>query len=238
VGRSNRRAYAYFTFQRDKVLREESAKRLAAMREFTQFGSGFHIAMRDLEIRGAGSILSGSQHGHMESVGYEMYLQILNEAVAEAKGEPIQKTAECTVDIQMDAHISERYIESLSQRLDIYRKIVAVKTDADETDLIDELIDRYGEPSKEVLGLITVSRLRNRAAQLGITEVSQRGNMMIFYLSYPTPEMIGALSRRYRDRVAFGSVGKPNLSVRLEKEIPVELLGEVLDTLGKAAKTL
>ncbi|MCC8111132.1 MAG: transcription-repair coupling factor [Ruminococcus sp.] len=238
VGRSNRRAYAYFTFQRDKVLREESAKRLAAMREFTQFGSGFHIAMRDLEIRGAGSILGGSQHGHMESVGYEMYLQILNEAVAEAKGEPIQKTAECTVDIQMDAHISERYIESLSQRLDIYRKIAAVKTDADETDLIDELIDRYGEPPKEVLGLITVSRLRNRAAQLGITEVSQRGNMMIFYLSYPTPEMIGALSRRYRGRAAFGSVGKPNLSVRLEKEIPVELLGEVLDTLGKAAKTL
>ncbi len=160
-----------------------------------------------------------------------MYLQILNEAVAEAKGEPIQKTAECTVDIQMDAHISERYIESLSQRLDIYRKIAAVKTDADETDLIDELIDRYGEPPKEVLGLITVSRLRNRAAQLGITEVSQRGNMMIFYLSYPTPEMISALSRRYRGRAAFGSVGKPNLSVRLEKVFFVVLLGHVLFTL-------
>lgn len=145
------------------------------MREFTQFGSGFHIAMRDLEIRGAGSLLGGQQHGHMESVGYDMYLRLLGEAVAEAKGEPIQKTAECTVDIQISAHIPESYMESLSQRLDMYRKIASVQNGEDEMDLLDELIDRYGEPPREVVGLITVSRLRNTAAQLGITEINQRG---------------------------------------------------------------
>ena len=231
VGRSNRRAYAYFTFQRDKVLREESAKRLAAMREFTQFGSGFHIALRDLEIRGAGSLLGGRQHGHMESVGYEMYLRLLGEAVAEAKGEPIQETAECTVDIQIDAHIPERYMESLSQRLDMYRKIASVHTAEDEMDLLDELVDRYGEPPKEVLGLITVSRLRNMAAQLGITEIVQRGGSMLFYLEHPTPEMLAALSEKYRGRAMFGSVGKAYLGVKLEQEKPLELMQEVLNIL-------
>lgn len=231
VGRSNRRAYAYFTFQRDKVLREESAKRLAAMREFTQFGSGFHIALRDLEIRGAGSLLGGRQHGHMESVGYEMYLRLLGEAVAEAKGEPIQETAECTVDIQIDAHIPERYMESLSQRLDMYRKIASVHTAEDEMDLLDELVDRYGEPPKEVLGLITVSRLRNTAAQLGITEIVQRGGSMLFYLEHPTPEMLAALSEKYRGRAMFGSVGKAYLGVKLEQEKPLELMREVLNIL-------
>lgn len=237
VGRSNRRAYAYFTFQRDKVLREESTRRLAAMREFTQFGSGFHIALRDLEIRGAGSLLGGRQHGHMESVGYDMYLRLLGEAVAEAKGEPIQETAECTVDIQIDAHIPESYMESLSQRLDMYRKIAGVRNQEDEMDLLDELIDRYGEPPKSVQGLITVSRLRNTAAQLGITEINQRGGSMLFYMEHPTAEMIGALSRKYRGRVQFGSVGKPYLGVELAGEPPLELFREVLDVLGKAGKS-
>jgi transcription-repair coupling factor (superfamily II helicase) len=234
VGRSNRRAYAYFTFQRDKVLREESAKRLAAMREFTQFGSGFQIAMRDLEIRGAGSLLGGRQHGHMESVGYDMYLRLLNEAVAEAKGEPIQKTAECTVDIQIDAHIPEYYMESLSQRLEMYRKIAKIHTAEEETDLLDELIDRYGEPPKEVVGLIHVSRLRNTAATLGITEINQRSGVMYFYLEHPTKEMITALSKEYRGRVLFGSVGRSYLGVQVEKDAPLELMRQVLWILGNA----
>lgn len=231
VGRSNRRAYAYFTFRRDKALREESVRRLSAMREFTRFGSGFQIALRDLEIRGAGSLLGGRQHGHMESVGYEMYLRMLNEAVAEAKGEPIRQTAECTVDLQIDAHIPERYIESLSQRLDMYRKIAAVQTQDDELDLIDELIDRYGEPPKEVTGLITVSRLRNAAAKIGIMEISQRGGDMLFYLEQPTAGQIQALSAKYRGRVTFASVGKPYLGVRIERDNPLALMREVLQIL-------
>ena len=220
------------------MLRDESARRLAAMREFTQFGSGFHIAMRDLEIRGAGSLLGGQQHGHMEAVGYDMYLRLLGEAVAEAKGEPIQETAECTVDIQIDAHIPESYMESLSQRLDMYRKIASIQNQEDEMDLLDELIDRYGEPPKEVMGLLTVSRLRNTAAQLGITEVNQRGGSMLFYVEHPTPEMIGALSQKYRGRVQFGTVGKPYLGVKLAEEPPLELLRAALELLGKFGKTI
>lgn len=234
VGRSNRRAYAYFTFRRDKALREESVRRLSAMREFTRFGSGFQIALRDLEIRGAGSLLGGRQHGHMESVGYDMYLRLLNEAVAEAKGEPIQQTAECVVDIQIDAHIPEQYMESLSQRLDMYRKIAAVQTDEDEMDLVDELIDRYGEPPREVTGLIAVSRLRNTAAQLGITEISQRAGNMLFYLENPTAQMIAKLSERYRGRVTFASVGKSYLGVRLDGDKPLDLMREVLQILKDA----
>ena len=143
------------------------------------------------------------------------------------KGEPIQETAECTVDIQIDAHIPESYMESLSQRLDMYRKIAGVRNQEDEMDLLDELIDRYGEPPKSVQGLITVSRLRNTAAQLGITEINQRGGSMLFYMEHPTAEMIGALSRKYRGRVQFGSVGKPYLGVELAGEPPLELFREV-----------
>lgn len=231
VGRSNRRAYAYFTFERDKVLREESARRLAAMREFTQFGSGFHIALRDLEIRGAGSMLGGKQHGHMESVGYEMYLRLLGEAVAEAKGEPVQETAECVVDIQIDAHIPEQYMPSLSQRLDMYRKIASIHTAEDEMDLLDELIDRYGEPPKEVMGLLRVSRLRNRAAKLGVTEINQRHGAMLFYLAHPTRQMIEKLSERFRGRAMFNAVGKPYLGVANGKEQPLEQMQTVLELL-------
>lgn len=236
VGRSNRRAYAYFTFPRDKALREESTRRLAAMREFTRFGSGFQIALRDLEIRGAGSLLGSKQHGHMESVGYDMYLRLLNEAVVQAKGEPIRQTAECAVDICIDAHIPETYIESLNQRLDMYRKIVAVQTEEDEMDLLDELIDRYGEPPQEVMGLITVSRQRSMAAQLGITEISQRGDTILFYLEQPTAEMIAALSQRYRGRVTFASVGKPYLGVRIDREKSLDLMREVLEILSGACE--
>ena len=144
VGRSNRRAFAYFTFRRGKVLTEIASKRLNAIREFTQFGSGFRIAMRDLEIRGAGSILSGKQHGHMEAVGYEMYLRLLNEAIAEQKGEALPSSPEdCLVDVAIDAYIPEKYIKSLSQRIDAYRKIASIQSSEDSNDVLDELSDRY-----------------------------------------------------------------------------------------------
>lgn len=241
VGRSNRRGYAYFTFRRDQVLSEEASKRLTAMREFTQFGSGFQIAMRDLEIRGAGSLLGGRQHGHMEAVGYEMYLQLLNEAIAEEKGEPMQKTAECVVDLQMEAHIPETYIESLSQRLDIYRKIAAITTEEDRLELLDELIDRYGEPPKAILGLLTVALLRNQAAQLGITEITQRNNTLYFYIEHPTQEQITALACQYRGKIVFNGMQKPYIGVQMEpKQLPLEQMQAVLSimyTSGTKNKT-
>ena len=237
VGRSNRRAYAYFTFRREKVLSEVAAKRLNAMREFTQFGSGFRIALRDLEIRGAGSILGGKQHGHMEAVGYDMYLKLLSEAIAEEKGEPVKNAGECTVDIQIDAHIPENYIESLSQRLDVYKKIAAIQTEEDKMDVIDELIDRYGEPPKSVAGLAEASLLRNMASGMGITEIQQRNGSMFFYTEHPDMKQINALSKQFRGRILFNSLSKPYISVKMEKGVrPEALMRLVLDVMAEAVK--
>ena len=217
VGRSNRRGYAYFTYRKDKILTEIAVKRLNAMREFTQFGSGFRIALRDLEIRGAGSILGGNQHGHMEAVGYDMYLQLLSEAIAEEKGEQPEKTPECLVDIQINAHIPENYISSLNQRIDIYKKIMHITVESEKTELIDELIDRYGEPPKAVIGLIDVSLLRNKASRLGITEISQKKNEMFFYTKYLTTEQIAGLSKAYKGKITFNGTGKSYISVKMDK---------------------
>ena len=235
VGRSNRRAYAYFMFKRDKVLSEVAAKRLEAMREFTQFGSGFRIAMRDLEIRGAGSILGGSQHGHMETVGYDMYMQMLNEAIAEVKGEKIKKAANCTVDIQIEAYIPEEYIGENTSRIEMYRKIAAVRDESDESELIDELIDRYGEPPKAIIGLIQVSLLRNTAANLGITEITQRNGSLQFYIQSPDPLQIATLSGKYGRRILFSCMDKPYIGVKLlPEQNPSALMREVVMTMNDA----
>lgn len=230
VGRSNRRGYAYFTFHKDKILTEVATKRLNAMREFTQFGSGFRIALRDLEIRGAGSLLGGRQHGHMESVGYDMYLRLLSEAIAEEKGETPERIPECLVDIQIDAHIPEKYIESLNQRIDIYRKIILVSQDEDKSDLIDELIDRYGEPPKSVVGLIDVSLLRNKAAHLGITEISQKNGSMYFYTEYLNMEQVAALSAAYKGKVTFNGAGKSYAAVKISPTVkPFDMMRDVVE---------
>lgn len=236
VGRSNRRAFAYFTFRRGKVLNEIASKRLEAIREFTQFGSGFRIAMRDLEIRGAGSILSGKQHGHIETVGYEMYLKLLSEAIAEERGdEPEKKAEDCVVDIQIDAHIPENYIESLPQRIDAYKKIAVISTNEESMELIDEFIDRYGDPPKAILGLISVSLLRNTAARLGITEITQRNGCLLFYIVSPEMSQIKALSASFKGRVMFNSLAKPYISVKLiPHQRPEQLIADVIEIMKNA----
>ncbi len=237
VGRSNRRAFAYFTFRRGKVLSEVASKRLDAIREFTQFGSGFRIALRDLEIRGAGSILGGKQHGHMEAVGYDMYLRLLSEAIAEERGEtPPPKPEECIVDIQIEAHIPEKYIESLSGRLDVYRKIAALESQEDSLDLIDELIDRYGDPPKAIIGLINVALMRNIASRIGITEITQRADNILFYIKQPSIEQISKISAAYKGRVLFNSLAKPYISVKLLKgENSPELMRAVIDLMAETS---
>ncbi len=230
VGRSNRRGYAYFTYRRDKVLSEIAEKRLSAMREFTRFGSGFRIAMRDLEIRGAGSILGGSQHGHLEAVGYDMYLKLLSEAVAEERGEEkAVPTRECVVDIKADAYIPENYIPSLSQRIDVYRRIMFTETEEDKLDIIDELIDRYGNPPKSVTGLIEVSILRRRAAKAGITEISQKDDKIYFYTQYLSEKQVQTLADRYKGRIVFQGAGKSYVAVRPNRgEGVLKLVGDVI----------
>ena len=238
VGRSNRRAFAYFTFRRGKVLSEIAQKRLDAIREFTQFGSGFHIAMRDLEIRGAGSVLSGKQHGHMEAVGYDMYIRLLNEAIAEQKGEaPPPSPEDCLVDISIDAFIPESYIENASQRIDAYRKIASITNVQDSRDVIDELIDRYGEPPNAVMGLINVALTRNRALRLKITEIVQRGEKVFFYIAQPEIAQIKALSSAYKNRIRFVDSDKAHFAVALDKkQQPHELMVQVIDIMSQSGK--
>ncbi|MBR6761705.1 MAG: transcription-repair coupling factor [Oscillospiraceae bacterium] len=238
VGRSNRRAYAYFTYEKNKSLNETAEKRLDAIREFTQFGSGFRIAMRDLELRGAGSILGGQQHGQMEQVGYEMYLRMLNEAIAEEKGEAPPTPPVCSIDIQMEAHIPEKYIESMTSRLEIYRRVALIQSEADKMDMVDELIDRFGEPPKSLMGLLDAALLRNTAGQLGIKEISQKRGALFFYLSSPTPQQLSAMMRTYYDRIAFNDREIPYfIAVRLKTgETAVALMKEVLQILQKNAE--
>ncbi len=184
VGRSARRAYAYFTFQRGKALSEVSQKRLEAIREFTEFGSGFKIAMRDLEIRGAGDMLGAMQHGHIADVGYDMYMKLLGEAVSEAKGEKAPSGSEdCVIDIQIEAHIPEGYISELSHRLEMYRRIADIRTPEDESDVIDELIDRFGDPPKTVLGLTDVALVRSAARMKGVNAVRERDGRVWLYFT-------------------------------------------------------
>ncbi len=218
VGRSSRRAFAYLTFRPMKALTEIASKRLNAIKEFTSFGSGFRIAMRDMEIRGAGSVLGAQQHGHMEAVGYEMYLRLLSEAVAESRGEPIAKTGECQVDIPVAAHIPEQYIDSLALRLDVYKKIAAVTNEEDARDVLDELIDRFGDPPKTVAGLIDVALVRNRAASIGIKEISQRNGQMLFFFERIDPALAATVATTLKGRVLVNAGEKPYISVRMENE--------------------
>ncbi len=235
VGRSSRRAYAYLTFTPNKVLTEIAQKRLSAIREFTEFGSGFKIAMRDLEIRGAGNILGGEQHGHMEAVGYDMYLHLLAEAISREKGEaPPEYDAECLVDMQIQAHIPEAYISSLSQRLEIYRRIADIRTREDALDVTDELIDRFGEPPESVNGLIEVALLRNLASQLGIYEIKQQNNMLLLYKNKIDMKQVGSLISAMRSRVMLNAGAKPYISVKiLTGATPLDTLTEILNAIDK-----
>ena len=170
IGRGARRAFAYLTYRRGKVLSETADKRLSAIREYVEFGSGFKIAMRDLEIRGAGNILGPEQSGFLMSVGYDMYLKLLEDAVLEEQGQEKRKERECTADLNVSANIPERYVASAEQRMDLYRRIAAIRSREDADDLMDELLDRYGDAPKSVLALLDVALLRAAAAKVGITD--------------------------------------------------------------------
>lgn len=235
VGRIDRRAYAYFTFTRGKALTEIASKRLEAIREFTQFGSGFRIAMRDLEIRGAGSILGGSQHGHMEAVGYDMYLHLLAEEIAKQKGEPLPPAPdECLVDIAINAHIPESYIENELQRIEVYRRLAAIRTKEDAMDITDEIIDRFGEPPAAVSGLIDVALLRNMAATIGVTEIKQMGKIIRFFVKPEVLSLVGALYECYQNRFFVNATGKAYVDISLDKDLPLDVMKNALNVLSAA----
>ncbi len=231
VGRSSRRAFAYLTFKRGKVLDEVASKRLDAMREFTEFGAGFKIALRDMEIRGAGNLLGAQQHGHMEAVGYDMYLRLLTEAVKAEKGEiPKAPEQDCLIDLQVSAHIPDRYIPDHAQRLEAYRRIADIRTHEDSLDVYDELIDRFGEPPAAVQGLVEVALLRNMAVNAGIAEVKQQSDaILLFPLSLDMKKAM-MLSSALKGRMMISAGSKPYYTVKIRKGLSaLDTLREVLE---------
>ena len=223
VGRSTRKASAYLTYRRDKVLTEIAEKRLTAIRDFAQFGSGFKIAMRDLEIRGAGNLLGAEQSGHMVDVGYDMYMKLLSEAVLEARGVPVPQRAECSADLAVAANIPERYIPSSEQRMDIYRRIALIRQEPEADDLMDELIDRFGDPPPGVSALIQVALLRGEAGKAGFTDISQKAGYLRFTLKDFDMERVSALYAKseYKGRLRVEAGSKPCLSLRIRQKTHV-----------------
>ncbi len=231
VGRSSRRAYAYFTFRKDKAISEISQKRLEAIREFTEFGSGFRIAIRDLEIRGAGDMLGAMQHGHMTDVGYDMYMKLLGQAVSAAKGEapePIDK--DCVIDIQADAHIPESYIGELSHRLEMYRRIADIRNKNDAGDVIDEFSDRFGDIPAAVVGLISVALIRSKAQSMGVNAIRQRENTINIFFDEIRCEGAASIVVRMKGRAKLNMGVNPHISVSLGiTDKPTDVLSEVFD---------
>ncbi len=212
VGRSNRTGYAFLMYKKDKILKEDAEKRLSAIREFTELGSGIRIAMKDLEIRGAGNLLGSEQHGHMEAVGYDLYCRLLNDAIREEKGISQKVDFETTIDLQVDAYIPPSYIRNEAQKLDIYKRIASVMTTEEQEDMQDELIDRFGEPPKAVLNLLTIARIKAMAHQVFITEISGNAREIRFRLlpdadldTNQVPEMI----KKHRGAMKFVNGAQP-----------------------------
>lgn len=206
VGRSDRLAYGYFTYEKNKVLSEVAEKRLRAIKEFTEFGSGFKIAMRDLEIRGSGNLLGSQQHGHIESIGYDLYVKFLNEAVRKLKGEVVVEYIETTIDLKVDGYIENRYIEDEEQKIQVYKKISAISGIEDYRELIDELIDRFGDLPKEVENLIDISYIRYLASKNSIKNISQKGKKIILEFTSTenlSVELLHDLSKKYKNRLKF-----------------------------------
>jgi len=217
VGRSARRASAYLLYRPEKALTEIAEKRLTAIREFAEFNAGFQIAMRDLEIRGAGNLLGAEQSGHMMDVGYDMYLKLLEEAVLEEKGEKPPVRTECAADLSVTANIPEKYVPSAEQRMDLYRRIALIRTEADADDLTDELIDRFGDPPGAVNALIHVALLRGEAGRAGISDISQKGNMLYFKVENFDMETLSALyaQKEFKNRVKLEAGREPRLGLKL-----------------------
>ena len=234
IGRSNRTAYAFLMYRKNVMLKETAEKRLAAIREYTDLGSGFKIAMRDLELRGAGNLLGAQQHGHMNAVGYDLYCKMLNEAVKEAKGIHTMEDFETSVDLNVDAYIPDSYISNEFQKLDIYKRIAGIETQQDYDDMLEELLDRFGEPGKAVLNLLAIAKLKAIAHQGYVTEIKQTGKIVRFTL-YEKARLITegfpALMQKYRRGLQFKNEQEPKF-IYTPQGRPLEALTDFLTELN------
>ena len=246
VGRSNRNAYAFLMYKKDKVLKEVAEKRLQAIREFTDLGSGFKISMRDLEIRGAGNLLGKQQHGHMAAVGYDLYCKMLNEAVKTLKGEDLSEDFNTSVELDVDAYIPPAYIMNEVQKLDIYKRIASIETQAECDDMREELLDRFGEIPKSADNLLRIALIRMHAHKLYITEVKGK-NLELRFTMKPDAKInvegIPVLLKAYRRRMTFQPKGTPYFSIPYPKCGMLErdeenLLQLVEEVLAKMEETL
>ena len=214
VGRSSRRAYAYFTYPQSKVLSEIATKRLQAIRDFTEFGSGFKIALRDLEIRGAGDVLGARQHGHMESIGYDLYIKILNEAVLEEQGQKIEEKQDCVINVGRDSYIPAEYVQSSAQRIELYKKIAAIETDEDMDDVAAEILDRYGDLPPSVETLLTVALIRADAVRCGFLQIDQKDSEIVIHPRYLDVAVWAALTAENKKRITVVASSKPSVRCR------------------------
>ncbi|MFQ9147581.1 MAG: TRCF domain-containing protein [Eubacteriales bacterium] len=230
VGRSSRRAYAYFTYPPRLSLSEIATKRLSAMREYTEFGSGFKIALRDLEIRGAGNILGAEQHGQLDAIGYDLYVKILNDAVLEEKGEAPKPKFESKVDVNIDAYLPEKYIKSESQRMDIYKKIAHIECAADLDDLADELQDRFGEIPRQADTLMYVSLARSLASQARIPTISQKGQIISIIPERFDPVKWAEASAKANIRLTFQMAGRGCVNYKVKDSRPLYDVCTLLET--------
>lgn len=231
VGRSNRLAYAYITYKKDKIVNEVAEKRLQAIKEFTELGSGFKIAMRDMEIRGAGNLLGSQQHGHMESVGYDMYCRLLDEAVRELRGEPVrEEEAEITIDISVSAYIDDSYINAENKKIEMYRKIAAIRHEQDVLDIEDELMDRYGDIPDSVENLIKIAYIKTLAYSLGFSSVTQKNDTIILSIANGKDfnlQAFGKAAEKYRRQLLFNAGTAPYIVYKVLPENRNHLLDNI-----------
>ena len=205
------------------MLSEDATQRLKAIKEFTEFGSGFKIATRDLQIRGAGSIFGEMQHGHIEQIGYDMYNKLLNEVVKEMKGEKVEEEEEITIDLNISSYIPEEYIEDSAQKIEIYQDIAGAKTEEDIQNIIDEIIDRYGEMPEEVYNLLEIARIKNLCRKANVTKLQQKQNDVVIYFKRLSDEALRDIILKYKTKVRFSPGEKPYVTLRIEKDVVKEI---------------
>ena len=219
VGRSDKQAYAYITYKRDKMINEVAEKRLKAIKEFTEFGSGFKIAMRDLEIRGAGSMLGEIQHGHIDEVGYDTYCKILDEVVKEQKGIKVEEEPEITIDINISSFIPDSYIENADQKMESYRNIALCRTEEDLKNIAEDLTDRYGKLPEEVINLINIAKIKEMCKNSGIIKVLQKQNNIILYFDQEKCTLdMSELVHKYNDKIKFSTGVIPYITYKIQNQ--------------------
>ena len=230
VGRANKQAYAYITYKRDKIINEAADKRLKAIKEFTELGSGFKIAMRDLEIRGAGSLLGEMQHGHMDQVGYDTYCKLLDEVIKESKGIKVEEEQDVVIDLNVSSYIPDSYINNNTQKIEVYQNIALCRTEEDIKNVTEDILDRFGKMPKEMFSLIGIARIKEMCKNTGITKITQKQDKVVFYFNPESFTLnVTELIAEYNNRVKFSTGVNPYITFTLKNNINV--IDEIIEFL-------